>query len=633
MQYRKEIDGLRALAVLPVILFHANFTIFSGGFVGVDIFFVISGYLITSIILEQMQAGTFTIAHFYERRARRILPALFIVMVACIPFAAAWMLPSQFKEFWHSLVAVNLFVSNIFFWKIGGYFETATTLKPLLHTWSLAVEEQYYVFFPIGILLFWRFGKRFLFWLLVLGAILSFALSEYIARRYIGVNFYLLPSRAWEILAGALVAFILQKREQFDAPAFSLAGLAMILASVFVYDETLPWPSFYALLPVVGTLLIILCTREAHLSYKILASSPLVLVGLISYSAYLWHQPLFAFARIRSFDVPSPALMLGLSAASLVLGWLSWKYVETPFRKRRADGSPLPKKLLTAFGVIGVLAVAFLAMSIIKNAHDPNYDLTREITDGKCNYDRGNCYEVAEPKQKVALWGDSYADAIITAVAEKLNAEQISLYGFIKHSCPSILGTERNQDEEMGTQFRGDCRAHNEAALAAIETLGVDAVILTSAYTVYLAQTNTKGEPILIDPTATAQDARTIYRRLGETIRALNAAGIKVILITPHPDAPDFADEIKKIKFRISDGFALDTKTAREANDLIRSTLTSMGARYTEENGMGWFCDAGGEECSIIAPDGEYLLFDGTHVSASFARTLADDLAAQITPP
>lgn len=179
MDYRRELDGLRALAVLPVILFHAGFETFSGGFVGVDVFFVISGYLITTIILAELNRGNFSIVNFYERRARRILPALFLVMLACIPFAWILLAPADLNSFAKSLVAVSLFVSNVFFWKDGDYFETAAELKPLIHTWSLAVEEQYYVLFPLFLMLFWKFGKRWILVTLGLVFVLSFAVAQW----------------------------------------------------------------------------------------------------------------------------------------------------------------------------------------------------------------------------------------------------------------------------------------------------------------------------------------------------------------------------------------------------------------------------------------------------------------------
>jgi peptidoglycan/LPS O-acetylase OafA/YrhL len=217
MDYRPEIDGLRALAVLPVILFHAGFETFSGGFVGVDVFFVISGYLITTIILKELEQDDFSIARFYERRARRILPALFLVMFVCIPFAWLWLLPDDMQRFSQSLVAVSTFVSNLLFWQESGYFDTAAELKPLLHTWSLAVEEQYYVLFPLFLVLVWPFGKRWILVLLALGAVLSLSLAEWGSFRRPAATFYLLPTRGWELLLGALIAFYLSKDNRLKA--------------------------------------------------------------------------------------------------------------------------------------------------------------------------------------------------------------------------------------------------------------------------------------------------------------------------------------------------------------------------------------------------------------------------------
>jgi peptidoglycan/LPS O-acetylase OafA/YrhL len=207
MKYRKEIDGLRALAVLPVILFHAGFTTFSGGFVGVDIFFVISGYLITTIIVDEMEKGKFSLFNFYDRRARRILPALFFVMLCTLPFAWFWMLPRDLKSFSESLVAVPLFASNILFYLTSGYFDTASVLKPLLHTWSLAVEEQYYVLFPLFLMLAWKLGKKWIISLLLLIAIVSLLAAQWGSPTHPSFTFYLLPTRGFEILIGALISF------------------------------------------------------------------------------------------------------------------------------------------------------------------------------------------------------------------------------------------------------------------------------------------------------------------------------------------------------------------------------------------------------------------------------------------
>lgn len=211
MNYRREIDGLRAIAVLPVIFFHAGFGVFGGGFVGVDVFFVISGYLITGIILAELEQGHFSLIGFYERRARRILPALFLVMLLCVPFAWFWLLPGDMKGFAKSLVAVAIFASNFLFWRESGYFDTAAELKPLLHTWSLAVEEQYYLVFPLLILLFWQLGKRWVLFLLGLIFVASFTSAELSKP---AAAFFLLPSRGWELLVGAFAAFYMPRKNE-----------------------------------------------------------------------------------------------------------------------------------------------------------------------------------------------------------------------------------------------------------------------------------------------------------------------------------------------------------------------------------------------------------------------------------
>ena len=364
MKYRAEIDGLRALAVVPVILFHAGFELFSGGFVGVDVFFVISGYLITTILIEDIENKRFSIINFYERRARRILPALFFVMFICIPFAWMWMLPIQMKDFSQSLVAVSLFASNILFWKESGYFAEAAEEKPLLHTWSLAVEEQYYVLFPIFLILAWRFGKNRVFWMIVVMAAISLLLSEWGWRNKATANFYLAPTRAWELFAGSIAAFIVQNQGVQKNNLLALIGLVAIIFSIFFYDETIPFPSFHTLLPVLGVVLIVLYANKETFVAKLLSTKGFVGIGLISYSAYLWHQPLLSFARIQSFGSLSTFLTIILAASSLLLAYLSWKYIEAPFR----DRTRINRNLIFVFSFLGVLL--FAAFGFIGHTKD-----------------------------------------------------------------------------------------------------------------------------------------------------------------------------------------------------------------------------------------------------------------------
>lgn len=355
MEYRPEIDGLRALAVLPVIFFHAGFQTFSGGFVGVDVFFVISGYLITTIILADLESGEFSIINFYERRARRILPALFLVVLVCIPLAWVFLSRADLSSFSKSLVAVSLFLSNIFFWRDGGYFETVAELKPLLHTWSLAVEEQYYLLFPLFLILAKKLGRRWTYCLLVLTAVVSLIAAQWGAIHKPLAAFFLLPTRAWELAIGALIALHCSSQDKGNVSGrtkqvLSISGLMLIIGAVFTVDKETPFPSFYALVPTFGAALIILYGTSNTLIGALLGHKVFVGVGLISYSAYLWHLPLFAFAR-NHFQNQNDKLMLILSVTSLILAAMSWRFIEKPFRNRQS----ISRCVVFMFSVIGSL--------------------------------------------------------------------------------------------------------------------------------------------------------------------------------------------------------------------------------------------------------------------------------------
>lgn len=360
MNYRREIDGLRAVAVLPVILFHAGFSVFSGGFLGVDVFFVISGYLITRHILEELANGHFSLRRFYARRARRILPALFVVMLLSIPFAFLWLLPSQYADFSRSLIAVPLFVSNLFFWRESGYYAAEAAEKPLLHTWSLGVEEQYYLLFPLALMLLWRFGRSRAFYGVVLAAILSLALCEYASRAVPIANFFLIPTRAWELLAGSICAFLHQRRAIKGNGPLAALGLGLILFAMVQYDEGMRLPSLGTLVPVLGAALVLLYAGADTLTSRLLSTRGMVGIGLISYSLYLWHYPLFAFAHLQ-FVAASTGTMTVLVAASLVLGTLTWRYVEQPFRRQTHPRYVADRRALMLLGtMLGILFAAGL---------------------------------------------------------------------------------------------------------------------------------------------------------------------------------------------------------------------------------------------------------------------------------
>ncbi len=369
MKYRAEIDGLRALAVVPVILFHAGFNVFSGGYVGVDVFFVISGYLITTIISDEMDEGRFSLIGFYERRARRILPALFFIVLVCTPFAWAWYTPAALEDFAQSLIAVATFSSNILFWLESGYFDAAAELKPLLHTWSLAVEEQYYILFPLFLMFTWRIGRSAVLTILVITFFVSLGVAHWGAYNSPAAAFYLLPTRGWEILLGAFCAFYLNQRKtgfrKLIDQCFSLLGLLLIGLAIFTFHDATPIPGLLMLVPTSGTALLILCANEGTWARTILSTKPFVGLGLVSYSAYLWHQPLLAFMKYHTFGEYGVVEVVGILVVALVLSILSWRYVEVPFRRRDL----VPRKIVFSSAIAtAALIIAVGLVGVFKNS-------------------------------------------------------------------------------------------------------------------------------------------------------------------------------------------------------------------------------------------------------------------------
>jgi peptidoglycan/LPS O-acetylase OafA/YrhL len=367
MEYRREIDGLRALAVVPVILFHAGFKVFGGGYVGVDVFFVISGYLITSIILGEMRKGKFSIVRFYERRAKRILPVLFAMILVCIPLAWFLMLPHQIKDFSKSLIATATYSSNVYFYLSTDYFNEMADLQPLLHTWSLAVEEQYYVVFPLILIATWRMGEKAILMSLVAIAGVSFGFAHWGSTHWQSAAFYLLPTRSWQLLLGACTAFALaggyeklnSVRENLRiSSVFSLMGVVLILTSIFSYSKSTPFPGVYALAPTIGTALIIIFARPLNLTGRVLGHRYLVGIGLISYSAYIWHQPIFAYTRLHYLTEITTVQSAILGLAVFPLAYLSWRFIEVP--ARNASLSKIGVFSYTVLASVCVASVGFL---------------------------------------------------------------------------------------------------------------------------------------------------------------------------------------------------------------------------------------------------------------------------------
>ena len=438
MIYRREIDGLRALAVVPVIAFHAGFKAFSGGFVGVDVFFVISGYLITSIIFYDQQRDKFSLLRFYERRARRILPALFLVMGVTSIFAYVWMLPDELKNFGQSVLATTLFSNNILLAITSNYWSLASEFKPLLHTWSLGVEEQYYVLFPLTMLLGWKFFRKHLVSVLGVAAVISFAAANWGLFNKPEFNFYLLPTRAWEILIGALAALYMIRNEGTDGKRLwreLLGGLGfcLILASVFLIGSGhTSYGPLYLIAPTLGAALIILYSSESTVVGRILGWKPMVGIGLISYSSYLWHQPLFSLARVYSKEPPGTTIYSVLLIMTFILAYITWRFVETPCRNREI----VKRKTIISFAL--VLSAVFVSFGLYLNS---NYgvvsrlydtskvnaaDLDKRIYNERVMRRKADNFPPDE-KLKILIIGNSFGRDFVNMTTETFNIDNLDI--------------------------------------------------------------------------------------------------------------------------------------------------------------------------------------------------------------
>src|SRR5262245_10862251 len=452
-KYRADIDGLRAVAVLPVVFYHFQIAPFTGGFVGVDIFFVISGYLITSLIYSEVLSGAFSPVRFYERRIRRILPALFLMMLVTTALAGSVLFPQDLMNYARSLVATALFGSNFYFWSTVDYFDIIAERKPLLHTWSLAVEEQFYLLYPT------------LFWLLrgasqrklihIVGAIFLLSLGASIwALRFAPVSdFYLLPFRAWELMLGAMLALSPIKSSGRTCTILAWSGLALLLLSIFAFSADTPFPGENALLPCIGAAFVIYAGPQTIVG-RLLSLRPVVFIGLISYSLYLWHWPLLVFAR---YVVLRDLLLwekLALILLSGMIAALSWAYVEKPFRTL----GKIPSRFLLplAGGGIGILVVASIAGEFsrgLPQRFDRTFRSLVETTvrmPDQCQtpYVVGSHRFCRIGRQDTTpatfvMWGDSHTGAVLPALMDIVPREALSGYTAGRGTCAPLVRVAR----------------------------------------------------------------------------------------------------------------------------------------------------------------------------------------------
>ncbi|HEY0758116.1 MAG TPA: acyltransferase family protein [Acidisarcina sp.] len=497
MKYRRDIDGIRAIAVLAVMAFHLGLQFVPGGFVGVDIFFVISGYLIGGIVLDGVKDGSFSLSNFYLRRFKRILPALTFVLLVVSIACLFILLPPDLSAYGKSLIAAALSVANIFFWRGTGYFDHSAVEKPLLHIWSLGVEEQFYAFFPLGALLLYRIRSSLLLPGMALVAALSLWLSVYSTAAKPEAAFYLLPGRTWELLVGVILAGSPKGwlKSAIARNFLAVAGLAAMLFAVFTYKVGTPFPGAAALLPCLGAVAVIAGGRDgSNIVEKALSFKPVVFIGLISFSLYLWHWPLIVLVQYAAPASKLSHLQQGLIfAGAMVLATLSWRFVEQPFRTMRAPSrlvftySALSALAVTAIGLVLLVSHGFprrYSPDVISMANYLDYEPGQPFREHSCflrtqdsidQLTRSGCLRTQPGKANVLLLGNSHAAHLwegLSQVDSRVNILQATASGW---KCVPVIDraiTPASKCTQMFNYVMGDFLEKNR----------IDLVILSATW-------------------------------------------------------------------------------------------------------------------------------------------------------
>jgi peptidoglycan/LPS O-acetylase OafA/YrhL len=545
IRYRADIDGLRAIAVLGVVFYHVGGLGVRGGYVGVDVFFVISGFLITGILARELDADSFSLANFYVRRIRRIVPALAAMLIGSTIAAAFILFPTDFKEYGKSLLSVASLVSNVYFGRRTGYFDGTSDDKPLLHTWSLAVEEQYYLVFPLLLFALYRWHRRAVLPALAVLALLSLAYGIFETSRLPEWAFYSSGVRAWELLLGALCALA---SPAFQAPRWvreltAAAGLVLIAVAYGFFSDATPFPGYLALVPCLGAAAVIVGSeRDETAVSKLLSLRVLVGIGLISYSIYLWHWPLLIFAKYRFAFMPSlrHEEALALIAASIALGYLSWRFVERPFR--RPGGRQATFRGAAAFFALTAFASLLIVQTKGLPARWPKaIDVARSGHGIPCRpvpvqsgWPRGTCLlGDTDARFDTLIRGDSHAGMLADGIARHLAAAKRGAILVTGGGCPPLVGVRLH-----GKRKAESCEARGRLVLAKLAGGGIDRIVLAARWAYYAEgerMPEEAGQPLRLsaDPSANSE---IFNRLLGETVASLKPLVRQVVLIGPVPE-------------------------------------------------------------------------------------------------
>ncbi|MFT8246080.1 acyltransferase family protein [Roseomonas sp. BN140053] len=598
--YRPDIDGLRAVAVVAVVLFHCGVPGFSGGYVGVDVFFVISGYLITGHLAAEIAGGRLSILRFYERRIRRIVPALFVTLLLTWLAAAVLLLPPYLLETSRSLVAAALSVSNIYFWRAANYFAVDSSFQPLLHTWSLSVEEQFYLFIPVLMALAAPLLRAR--WVVLFASLCaaSFALSVYATTTFSTANFFLLPTRAWELGLGSLLATtplprILRRR---TAELAGIAGLLLILAPVVLFTEATPFPGINALYPCLGSMLLIHVGRSARSSVTVLLSTPpFVALGLISYSLYLVHWPIISLLRYRAVGMLDTSQVVMVLAASLVLATLSWRFVEQPFR-RPSPALTQRRVLLGGVGAIGVACLVGLVGIGARGFPARFPDFTEQAITGNEQWMPDRCFflshrdprrwspldctRVATGPHRVLLWGDSFAAQYVPGLVAQADTLRATVIQYTAAGCLPLLSSAAY------AQIR--CQAFNGRVLDILREQRIDTVLIAGRWS------GMKGR----------------FEELAATLATLDRQGVRTVMIGQSPEFPADVQVLSFLKGSRADD-AVNRWPVLFSPDLNQD-LAGVAGRHRFVDPMSELCT--GPLCTY-QERGTFLFEDFAHYSVA----------------
>ncbi|WP_439541296.1 acyltransferase family protein [Hyphomicrobium sp.] len=658
--YRPDIDGLRALSIVAVVLHHFDVPYFGGGFVGVDVFFVISGYLITSIVLPDVRKGTFSFARFYERRARRLLPSLAIVLCTTFLLAVLVMTPQDILVFCRSMFYALIFAANLFFAEQGGYFSASLENAPLLHTWSLAVEEQFYIVWPILLLTVSRFLPRWTLPITILLLALSFAAAVMLGDSQGSGAFFYPHTRIWELLAGCGLALsVPQARRvlpQGLLEAASVLGLGLILFAVFGYDDQTKFPGVATVAPVLGAALIIWSgVGNATRVGQALSWRPVVFVGLVSYAWYLWHWPLLVLYRYSVERDLTPPETIGLILLSFALAVVSWRYLEQPVRhgafwkpRRFAVGSAsAATAALVAMAASGYATEGFIARFPPAMQELTRKRLASRAKDKACPrqtaeaVDAGDLcrvWDAGPGAPSMLLWGDSHASVIRPMFRDLAEASKVSVTFVGTAACPPLIGIGRRRGKGPET-----CEKLNAAAARLLQKGGLRDVVLVARWNYYVVGHDTVAP---VDSTqhylrdaqsveASLEENRAaIARSLAPTLAAIAASGARAWIVMEPPYAGyDVPNRMARALIRGETPdrlFAIEAEKHRQRSQFMREALAGLPVTIIEPADA--LCE--GERCLAVA-DGKPLYFDDNHLSIYGTERLkplfADVFATQRT--